>query len=490
MKKNYFAQLVPALLMLFIFLVYLVLGFNVEYGGDDLAYYINGRDYYGGSLLYYPQWVLRHWIFNNGRLANYLAPLLLFHSPRWLLVGLNALATASFFALMLPAMRVARNRVTASVFVIALLAFTMSWWDATLMFDVSLNYVWMSAIALAFILVFRKAETMKSAFFPSLLAFLAANTHEGLSLPLLVGFAVYYILGKRFQTLSRVQKRMLVWFTIGVVIEVCSPGTLMRGTTYYEPDAPLPVLLAVSCFYVFLMVLFLMVMLLVNRGEVRKKLSSPILIWVVAAFVSTCIVALGGIIGRSGWFAQMFALIAFGQWFAGTRLVLRRGFAAVLTTLLTAAIVCHYLAAIHSQRKAYQEYHAAIEAFKTSADGTVFQDVTPRVDYPWYVLMKVFGAPSLDDVYPMQMASKAWRGGKVPFNVIPTQAKSLMPFSGKRIHLSNGMVLSDRMPREARDTIAGGFGRRYLGDSLCIPFTYEGRGYVLTVPPTKDPSEW
>ena len=484
----------PVALIAFIGACYVVLGLNVELAGDDLSYYINGRDYYGGSLLRYPQWVLRHWVFNNGRIANYIAPLLLFHLPGWVLVVLNALATAGFFALMLPAMHIRYSQYTTGSFAIALLAFTMPWWDTMLMFDISLNYVWMSVIALGFVLTFRRAERVDSRFWPCLLALLAGATHEALSLPLLVGFAVWLIPGKRYLTLTMSQKRMLLWFAIGTATVVFSPGTLMRGASFHRPDAPLPLLLGMSCFYVFILVAFMAAMYVKDRHAFVARLRSPWVVWLVAACVSTALAAFGGIIGRSGWFAQMFALIAFGQWFAVNTRRLPRPMSFALPVVFAGAVVFHYLAFIHWQKIVYNEAHEITEAYTVSSDGTVFADVTPRTEVPWYVLLKVYGAPSPNNVYALYRASETYHATKIPLNIIPTQVKSHLPLQGdSAVVISERMTLMREMPKEAGDTIPLGFGRRFIfGDDvrICVPFAYEGENYVLTQTLNDDPVDW
>ncbi|MDE6277210.1 MAG: hypothetical protein K2M06_03795 [Muribaculaceae bacterium] len=389
MKRNY---IIWAGLCLAVFAVFFVQGFFIEPEGDDLGYgaYFN---YYGGSLLYYPRWVLRHWALTNGRFPNYLLPLLLWFSPRWLALLLNAAVVALFFYF--SGKCLGSRGPLARTMLAALLLLTMAWWDASTLMAVSLNYVWAAAAGLAFAYFWLVAPWRKRGLGARLLfclfAFVAGQMHEAMAAPLSTGLLAYCLVGRRWRGMERWRLASLLCFFAGTAVCLASPALWMRVGGGHEPDDALGVLLLKSDFYVLALVCILGVSAVACRSKFAALVRGPWLAFAVAAVASMCISGFGGIVGRSGWFAQTYALIVllWLYWPERESRVLK----GATYTLTAAAVVCWGMMT-GVQVRLSSEARMAAALFRESPTGTFYMDHTPVGDLPWYALGRPRGAVS------------------------------------------------------------------------------------------------
>lgn len=371
-------------------------GLCIEPEGDDLSYgaYFN---YYGGSLLYYPRWVVRHWAVNNGRAANYIAPLMLYFSPRWLLAAFNAVAASLYIFFAGRCLTVCDGWARAMLG--ALLLLTMAWWDSSTLFDVSFNYVWASAFGLWFAWAWMRSSSLHGRCRLALvcaLAFIAGQMHEAMSVTLCMGIVAYYMMEGRWRHIPYETKWLLGCFFAGAVLCFFSPGIWGRFASERVADDPMWLLVAKSDFYALILVIVVAVEAVFRRARLMAAVRSPWLVFAVASLASMCMSAVGGIVGRSGWFAQTYALIALIWYYWPSNV--GRSVKAAVWIVSVAAVGC-WCGMTKAQYELGMEAARASDLFRQSAEGTFYMDHTPVGEQPWYTLMRPRGAVSNSDDY-------------------------------------------------------------------------------------------
>jgi len=406
------------------FVCFLLQGVGISLQGDDLSYgaYIN---YYGGSLLYYPRWVLRHWIFNNGRAANYLAPLMLYFSPRWLLISLNAVMASLY--LYFSGGCLSRSGAWAKAMVMSLLLLTMAWWDVSTIFDVSFNYVWASALGLGFVCLWIGTEhgwgerSRLTYLLACAFAFVAGQMHEAMSTPLCAGLVSYYMIGNRHKLIDRKVKAYVLCFFIGALLCFGSVGSWSRLAAEKVADDSVVMILLKSDFYALALLLTISVSAIFRRKRLEELFRSAWIVFAVASIVSMCFSAVGGIVGRSGWFAQTYALIAlvWYYWPRGRSKALEVAVCAVSVL----AIAC-WSVMTHVQLRLGEEGHRAARLYAQSDTGTFYMDHTSIDELPWYTLMRPRGAVTNSDDYSRLLYEREYRPSR-PYAMLPAADETL-----------------------------------------------------------------
>jgi len=151
-----------------------------------------------------------------------------------------------------------------------------------------------------------------------------------------------------------------------------------------------------------------------------------------------CFSAVSGIIGRSGWFAQVFALIAIVKWANDHNFRINRILGGILSTTLIAAIVMHLVEVTRWQVKVGKEVETVTEMYKKSSRGQVFFDATWDNQLPWWNLNKNRGVPDADDLYLLATFSDYYGKSGNPLVVLPSEVSNI-DFSNTHINC-NGYV--------------------------------------------------
>lgn len=130
--------------------------------GDDLIYTSILRRADGiGTGAYavweFPRYWARHWMYTNGRSANLFASLFMGILPHWMVSVMCGMAVGAMYLFVLYFCRLfpCKGRGVAATVVIAVIAFLFPWWDSFSLIDVNFNYVWATAMPLAFLLMLR-----------------------------------------------------------------------------------------------------------------------------------------------------------------------------------------------------------------------------------------------------------------------------------------------------------------------------------------------
>ena len=154
--------------------------------------------------------------------------------------------------------------------------------------------------------------------------------------------------------------------------------------------------------------------------------------------------AVSGIIGRSGWFAQTFALIAIVKWANDHNYKINRIVGGVASTILISAIAFHLVEVTRWQIKVGKEAEDVTSLYQRSTNGQVFYDATRDNQLPWWNLNKNRGVPDADDLYLLATFSTYYSNSGQPLVVLPTEVANI-DFSNfadnDELHLSNGDII-------------------------------------------------
>lgn len=378
--------------------------------GDDLVYKgaFEGPHTYSESWLRLPNWILDERRVSNGRVLNLLLPLLL-ALPQWVLAGM----CGAFAAVMIwQGARAAgcRSGLATVTFAAASLV-VLPWWDSMTLFACQTNYVAASALLLISYNLMTDDKVRCLWLWIPVVA-IAGACHEGASVPLLVGLTAYYAVNRRRPDWYHFA--LLAAFAAGALFVTFSPGILSRASLYVTPDDPWALLALKNTWAVMLMLVAIAYRALTRGGRkhLAQMLKSPYAALAVAALLSGIISVMSGIVGRSGWFAQLFALVVVARMMQDAVTVrrLRRLAGAVVG----GAAVTWLVLVTGLQMKASAEYREFLTAYSTSENGVVrMSQLDERL--PWWLTGHVRTIPAPDDIYLLKTIRDYYR----PFAELP-----------------------------------------------------------------------
>lgn len=431
--------------------------------GDDVVYWDWYRDIRSrhGSFFGWLIFSFSNWEGANGRLANMLTPFFLYFPPSWLkgLLDSVILTLLLYFGLRLSCLshRYPKGMVAITLYAVLTLV-TFPWWDSMTLTDCVLNYPASDMLGLAVLTLWfstPQRQTRTMAWGGALLGLIAGAMHEASGVALSAGLITGLIVDSERRA-DRLRIFMTVGVNLGALFTLSSPGIWSRFLSGTEgtPDAPVWYILLTGSFYVIILILLLLFRAIrITAGTKdfaatmwRSLTSRPdITLLTVATLVSTLFTAVGGVIGRSGWFGQSFALIALfrmaptGGWNRSLRLI--------ITTLLTIIYIWLWDASARVQVKLGREGNDVIAAYLSSPDGIVYYDYTEEEDLPIWLLRRPGGVPDADDMFPLREYNRLRPDG-APFVVLPTAFRSidLTNFRGTLKYKCH--YLTDRLPED------------------------------------------
>lgn len=337
--------------------------------GDDLTYksFFEGPSTRWTGPLGWLHWLWMHWNSINGRLGNFvIIPLLAL--PQ----GLRAVVAAGFLGLFfwapcrLVARFTGRHAQVATMAMTALLVVGMPWYDSMCLFIGQTNYVWAGAFVIIALMLIMRRRPVRHRLAAAIFCAMAGAFHEAAGLPAAVGLIVYNVLNRRRPT----DALLTAFFIAGALFATLSPGIISRAGTPREPDAS-PLMIALTSDWA--VILMLGASALTRQSGLRLR-RSPLLILFIAAAVSGVISVLSTYDGRSGMFAQLFALtfltafygarVRLPQW--GRRLVIASGI--VLPLAVESVTALEY-------RRLWPAHQRLLELYLASHDGSfVFEE--------------------------------------------------------------------------------------------------------------------
>lgn len=433
----------------------------MPYSGDDYAYFTHWDPSSPlASIIGFPREVARHWYYVNGRLANFIAPPLLASAPRWLLASACGAAIWLMLYMCLRWSGTWRRHSATAIFLTAVVALAFPWWDSMQLFDCQFNYVWASALVLsAMWLIAGPSDTGSPQSAPgawrtvgtAIVAAAGGMMHESASLPLLAGLVAWRVLGQPRRTFSPRSRVALICFIVGAAVAATSPGIWQRAAAASEPNDTLLWLFLKSDIIVGVLYAAMLAAWICPAGRrpLRDMLASPVLIFVVATVPALAISLRSGIVGRSGWFASLYALIALADLLRRLDTRLPRALVRVAAALLAATVLAHYAGTIVWQQRRFADFRRFEKAYEANSDGVVALDHIRDTALPRWTLNRTRGIPDPDDVYQLEMFARSHRR-RIPYPVIlPADALTALPAPGSVSVLASGDMLTDRLPAGA-----------------------------------------
>lgn len=485
--------------------------YGMCYSGDDFSYlchfrYADGSEGHFGFPYDFPKFIISHWLDQNGRVANYLAALLLYALPERVVMILNGLVQALMLWLVM-AMAGCRSRrcgVAGSMLLLGALCLGLPWWDSMQVFDCSVNYVWSTAVELLFLWLMRSVN--RGLRLPAavlvLAGFVAGAMHEASGLPLLAGISYLCVIRKRLPR-GHVLKAVMA-FAAGVIWCVASPGIIARAGETVAPDDTPVILLLKSC-PITLLLMAVLAFGMLRSAESRKKvatfLTTPWSVFAVASVMSACICSVSGIVGRSGWFSQIFALIALWRWGQFCEWRVRPIFATVVSLLISIVLIVHYTGFAVRQLELGSQVREMRALYAASPDGYVFMpDVSFEDSQSPLLLSKPRGVPDADDLYQIERFGRYYSRGVKPLVVVPFSRDILENINlDTEAHVSvsiGNVIIANKQPHGVVYTGNGREGTAlalYTGDDgvvrVVTPINYKGKCLWLLTPRILDPGD-
>ncbi len=369
--------------------------------------------------------VLGHFFGCNGRLFDYMGPIITNLFPRWLSSAIMGAMSGLFFFSILYAARMPGRRHTAlSLAVFAVTLAVMPWWDCTLRVC-HFNYTWAAAFCLLFIGLFFRDTLSKPGWMKIcgllLLGIFAGASHEQAGVSMCAAFGLWCLIWKRYRSLSLHRRYLLYGLAAGTVLAVSSPNLWVRAAQNAPGYTPGPLIMTTLPILVVLLVMVAAMLFMPSgRRYVRRKITGEWGVLLACGVVSGIIAVACETPGRTGVLAESCSIVVLVMMILDLRLMVSRSVAAAVSCLALTWIVCHYAVTIAEQRKLGQEYGAMLEAYKASPDGIVYLDFTDRYDVSPLTLYRVKGVPDADDSWPLHSVSVAYG--------VPEKKPVVLPF--------------------------------------------------------------
>lgn len=489
---------IPWIIILFIGGIYAFVGFYTPFLGDDLGFY---NSFMAQNDCWYalPRSMYRHWIWNNSRFADMLNPIPFGYMPGWLQSISNGIVTSLFFYL-ISTLCVGKIKLKPhlSIVIIFLITFTLRWDAIWMEFCTSYNYIWGAAFILAaLLLIFSK--TAKSNIWYSWLCiplcFIGGAMHEAAGIPASIAFLIFLLLNRSFlKNLSISGKFMAFALIAGGFFTVSSPANYSRVGTMLQPESPFLIILG-SASYIIILSGCIIYLLFAKIRLLKYLIHSSWIVFAIASYISAIFMLISQFGGRTGWYCQIFALIAIFKIFqlSDFKFEINKNFANIFSIILSLLIISHYCALALWQKKLGSEASQAIEMYKDSPDGIIYLDYLNEPQIPWFLFRKTHGVPDEDDSYYLYRISKHYGHGK-PIVILPAAARHFDWDNLKNpLRIESRIISPFRLGNSHVDKIVDLFPRNmiYLENIEYIENRFEinHKTFYLYSPVDRDPGE-
>lgn len=481
-KENIICRWIVPIILVAIGVSYALLTWFYTYTGDDLEYRHSWEVYYK-DIMGYPLFAFRHWFHLNGRIADKINPFTLSMMPQWLYAIVNGVVVAlMYFAVV----KSAKSRsLTGCVVCVSTVALTLTWWDYMVVYVCNLNYLWSAAfglLAIRMVLSETKIESRLKLWSGGLFAIMAGGMHEASGMPLACGVIAWLYMTKGYRSLMREQKILLKCFFVGALFSISSPGSyerLIDRTCIVDGEEVSALVVVIGSAYItLLMVAWIAVGMMIRsmRENILRLIRTPWVIFVVASVVSLVFCSISGIIGRTGWFSQIFAVIAIFYYYNETGLRISRKVAVAISTVLIVVLAVHFAVLLRQQYVMGCELKTAIAEYRESTDGVVYMDYTRDSQQHPLALRKARGVPDPHEGYFINSITNFYGSEEHPFVVVPTAVKQLSASDVKGVvNLGNGFCISDSNVGIDES------------DYVVVPFRKDGATMFLLSPRELDP---
>lgn len=428
----------PLAMICFIGIVYAFLSTLYPYVGDDLLYSSRFHKYRSDlpTLLS----ILRtHYTVVDGRLGDLSNMIFLAAIPGWLKCFLEGFMFSLMLFMIMKWSGVLKKSVSLSMACLCVLVFGLCWWDVSWLFVIRYNYCWTTAVVLVAMWMILRTPPMTGLPLVGCCIFslLAGWMHEAAGAPMAIAAAFYFIINRKRDFKGKENWIILFFFFIGAFISMKSQGIWnWFNHPYSAPDDPMGILAVENLYFVIILYVAMAVLWLCNRQKIKYLLSTEWIIFPLAALGSSAFSLASGIVGRSGWFAQIFAIIALFQLLYDSKWKIPRWVAAIWIILSSSAIVGHYLLLMKWQIALSAEEQDIIDLYveniRSGGDGVIYYDATPDSVVPNHLLLFKQKSPIDSDDYYDRFCIANFLGDRerIPV-VLPTSMKGFDP-KGKR----------------------------------------------------------
>lgn len=390
-----------------------------------------------------------HYLYVNGRFANLIAMFILgFPRP------LVALLMGSVSVLWLwGVLRVSgvwnmKRGVTATALITGICYFAFPWWDVAII-DCALNYVWTAAFSLCFWILLVRREKYRPLTLVGVLlfSFLAGGMHVGATTP----FAAALFLSRFWTKYRATRQQKLIYWTYAASAIICflSPGNWLRAANPGAPDDTLFWLLLKSEPITLLATLLYLCLLLMRqtRSKTWEYLRQKGGIWILAAIFSTLFVAVGGKVGRAGWFADTCSLIALVCWLREFDIRISEIPGACLSALIFIAMTVSGVAVAVESFRAAQPDIALRAEMKGVKKPIYYHTLANYEDIPWWTLGRVRFMKPYDE-YTRSELMRYYGLESLP-KILPAEADGVDFSLRHRTDFPDGSYVTDSIPADA-----------------------------------------
>lgn len=425
-------------LMLIMATVFSLLSFWTPLAFDDWIFMAEWRNVNGSRGLSLST-LINFWeeirLYDNGRIANVLAPVFTLFSPWKEIFPIITGILAALIVLFLSKISFRAEGFSPRSILLSWCGalYLLPWRNSLFVTDYSLNYIWGAAVTVFFIILVLKYEKEgwsggKFAFV-LFVAFIAGGWHEGFAVSTLGGFFLYTLVTKERHTIQwwftgifYALSTAAFYFCPGMIARTGNEiGQLTSGNGLVRSVADLlPVVLLCLC---------MAVMYSVGpwRRIIRQNLKDR---WFV---IGIGIVATGSLLSlifkhqpRSAFWPDFVAL---GLLFALTRKfwdkLFRSVYGSYLTILVAVAVIVPVFTGLIWQNRLWRESEEILDKLERSDMGTVYHDVIKTEDIPFYTLripsnsvwvtpfhyhaMRQYTGKAFTAVVPSELGKTGWK---------------------------------------------------------------------------------
>lgn len=401
-----------------------LLDFFLPAMGDDLEFWNHlGLDGYVRPDRSTVSFILAHLTGCNGRLFDFMGPIVVNLLPDAAAAALMGAMAALFFYSVLFAGRIpcSGNHTALAMTVITATLAAMPWWDSLFLRVCQFNYLWASTFCLLFFGLFFAApkkgpDSTGRKLMLAAVGFFASASHEQTAVAMCAAFMLWLLINRNYKSLDSRQKLMLGALGAGALLPLGAPAIWLRAAGSHARQ-PLGLLLTTT--YPLLGVLLALMATLAliprTRSYLFRQMANGGWTPVAAALIAACIGVFSGIPGRTGMLSEALSIVVLARMAVDSGIRIRRSAAAAISAATFMAIAAHFSAAVADQRRQGREYDDVVELYRSSADGIVFYDFAGRYDVSPLTLNRVKGVADADDYWNLQAIAKAYgTPGRLP----------------------------------------------------------------------------
>ncbi|MDE6207552.1 MAG: hypothetical protein K2M55_07065 [Muribaculaceae bacterium] len=370
---------------------------------DDWFYAVCGHDYdsfwsaHGEVIHSFPVAVrsmMSHFVNVNGRLAN-AAHILFQPVPRPVEACLIACATAATLLMLVRLSRpTRRGLLPCSILAVVLLWTALPWWDTMQAYVYNMNYIVSSALSLAVVLAYARAESRGGALLIAYCFFcvLVGWWHEGFAVPL-IAFAGLQSLAdfrnrRKWYITASLCAGMFCNLALGTLGRFISQTAESEGTTF----SSVATLLAIDLWPLWVAIGLLAIIAIIPGLRPTRSEGITLLILLAAALAGAAAGVMMRVPGRGVWSGNLFAILLILRVSAPWLARIRERLAAIAGAVFLIAYCAWLTSLVQWQRRESADIRAIDAMLQPRGPRTcslLCYDLLPTDSVPWWLGEKV-----------------------------------------------------------------------------------------------------